>query len=137
MGKLVTKDRVKIAVSSMPGDWDTASDPSVKRTNTKMRREAGGTPEVVSSRQELESITLTRVWDPDRDSAIWDEIKRGNLYPDSTISLQTIDENGVPQGKPDVYAGCVVEEASKTGADANSGEDVVKLTVVFTAPRSA
>jgi len=133
MGLLFTSDRVRTRVSSMPGEWDTASEPGGSRTNTKIRTDAMGQQQVLTSRQELDDLTLTRVWDSERDPALWVELARGNAFEDTSIALTFLDADGVPVGAPDTYVRCAVASYKKSGADANAdGSDPVKLTVVWT-----
>jgi hypothetical protein len=119
----------------MPGVWMTASDPSASRTNQMRRRGAGENMEVITSRLTWESITLTKMWDPDSDQTVWTELNRGNAYNNSTITFTDLDSDGVPQGTPDAYAGCAVESFTRTGSDANADDEIVELTVVWSVPR--
>jgi hypothetical protein len=135
MANFVSKSRRKVTVSSMPGVWMTASDPSASRTNQMRRRGAGENMEVITSRLTWESITLTKMWDADVDQTIWTELNRGNAYNNSTITFTDLDSDGVPQGTPDAYAGCAVESFTRTGSDANADDEIVELTVVWSVPR--
>lgn len=135
MANYVSKSRRKVTVSSMPGVWMTASDPSASRTNQMRRRGAGENMEVITSRLTWESITLTRMWDADTDETVWSELNRGNAYNDSTITFTDLDSDGVPVGSPDAYAGCAVESFTRTGSDANADDEIVELTVVWSVPR--
>jgi hypothetical protein len=135
MSKYVSKSRRKVTVSSMPGVWMTASDPSASRTNQMRRRGAGENMEVITSRLTWESITLTKMWDPDVDQTVWTELNRGNAYNNTTITFTDLDSDGVPQGTPDSYAGCAVESFTRSGSDANADDEIVELTVVWSVPR--
>ena len=135
MAKYVSKSRRKVTVSSMPGVWMTASDPSASRTNQMRRRGAGEPMEVIASRLTWESITLTKMWDPDTDETVWTELNRGNAYGDTTITFTDLDNDGIPVGTPDAYAGCAVESFTRGGSDANADDEVVELTVVWSVPR--
>ena len=135
MGNYVSKSRRKVTVSSMPGVWMTATDPSASRTNQMRRRAAGEPMEVIASRLTWESITLTRMWDPDTDDVLWSELNRGNAYNDTTITFTDLDSDGVPMGTPDSYAGCAVESFTRGGSDANADDEIVELTVVWSVPR--
>jgi len=133
MGLLFTSDRVRVRVSTMPGEWDTASEPGGSRTNTKIRTDAMGPQKVLTSRQDHDDLTLTRVWDSERDPAIWAELTRGNAYEGTSISLVHLDADGVPVGAPDTYVRCAVQAYKRGGADANAnGSEPVKLTVTWT-----
>jgi hypothetical protein len=135
MANYVSKSRRKVTVSSMPGVWMTASDPSASRTNQMRRRGAGENMEVITSRLTWESITLTRMWDADTDETVWAELNRGNAYNNSTITFTDLDSDGIPVGSPDSYAGCAVESFTRTGSDANADDEIVELTVVWSVPR--
>jgi len=135
MANYVSKSRRKVTVSSMPGVWMTASDPSASRTNQMRRRGAGENMEVITSRLTWESITLTRMWDADTDETVWSELNRGNAYNDTTITFTDLDSDGIPVGTPDAYAGCAVESFTRTGSDANADDEIVELTVVWSVPR--
>lgn len=135
MSKYVSKSRRKVTVSTMPGLWMTASDPSASRTNQMRRRGAGEAMEVIASRLTWESITLTKMWDPDTDDVLWSELNRGNAYAASTITFTDLDTDGIPTGTPDAYAGCAVESFTRGGSDANADDEIVELTVVWSVPR--
>jgi hypothetical protein len=135
MGKYIAKSRRRVKVSSMPGAWMTASDPSASRTNQMRRRGAGARMEVITSRLTYESITLTKMWDPDVDETVWSELNRGNPFNDSKITFTDLDVNGDPVGTPDTYAGCAVESFTRTGSDANADDEISELTVVWSVPR--
>lgn len=135
MSKYVSKSRRKVTVSSMPGVWMTASDPSASRTNQMRRRGAGEPMEVIASRLTYESITLTKMWDPDTDGTVWTELNRGNAYTNTTITFTDLDSDGIPTGTPDAYAGCAVESFTRGGSDANADDEIVELTVVWSVPR--
>ncbi|MBI1377251.1 MAG: hypothetical protein GC157_07195 [Frankiales bacterium] len=133
---LLTKDHVLIAVDSMPGDWDTSTDPSFGREVTTMRRSADGQMEASGGRVTYEDITLTRFWDESRDSAIVRQFKaNAGFYDGTTLSLTSLGSDGVPLGTPDTYTGNV-KSVSPTGSDANS-TDPKKLTVVLSIARGA
>lgn len=133
MGLLFTSDRVRVRVSTMPGEWDTASEPGGSRTNTKIRTDAMGQQVVLASRQEFDDLTLTRVWDSERDPALWAELARGNAFEGSSIAFTHLDADGDPVGAPDTYVRCTVQSYKRSGADANAnGSEPVKLTVVWT-----
>lgn len=135
MSKYVSKSRRKVTVSSMPGAWMTASDITANRTNQMRRRGAGESMEVITSRLTWDSITVTRMWNPDTDGTLWAELNRGNAYNDTTITIVDLDTDGIPVGSPDSYAGCAVESFTRGGSDANADDEVVELSVTFSVPR--
>ena len=135
MSKYVSKSRRKVTVSSMPGAWMTASDITASRTNQMRRRGAGEPMEVITSRLTWDSITVTRMWNPDTDGTLWAELNRGNAYNDTTITIVDLDTDGIPVGTPDSYAGCAVESFTRGGSDANADDEVVELSVTFSVPR--
>ena len=135
MSKYVSKSRRKVTVSSMPGVWMTASDITANRSNQMRRRGAGEAMEVITSRLTWDSITVTRMWNPDTDGTLWAELNRGNAYNDTTITIVDLDTDGVPVGAPESYAGCAVESFTRGGSDANADDEVVELSVTFSVPR--
>ncbi len=131
MARLATADRFLITVSSMPGPWDTLSGQEVTRDVSTMREQAGGPKVPRASRQEYSNITLTRMWDQDRDGDLYRKIAKGNTYEGTSVTMQELDADGnVIPGAKTVYSGCLVVSAQAPDADANSG-DASKLTVVF------
>jgi hypothetical protein len=135
MSKYISKSRRKVTVSSMPGVWMTASDITANRSNQMRRRAAGEPMEVITSRLTWDSITVTRMWNPDTDQAIWAELNRGNPYNGTTVTIVDLDTDDVPVGTPDSYAGCAVESFTRTGSDANADDEIVELSVTFSVPR--
>lgn len=127
---VLTKDRTLISFSTIPGEWETCSDPQVSREVAKYRRSPGGPQEAVGGRATYDNVTLVRFWDSARDGAILRQWKANqNLYDGGTLSLTDTGPDGLATGAPDTYVG-VVESMSRTGADANSA-DQSKLTVVL------
>ena len=131
MGRIVTQDRVKISVSSMPGSWDSGSGREAERENVKLRRGAGEPKEVVHTQLEYGDITVTRLFDADTDAALLSSLNAGQAYAGTTITEQYLDADGnaIP-GSQSVHTGCAVASFSLDDADANSS-DVMKLTVTF------
>jgi hypothetical protein len=135
MQKVISKSRVKVTVSSMPGPWMSSSDPGGSRNNSLRRPGAGEDQIVITSRLTFEPITVTRMWNPDVDPAIWARLTAGDPFSDTTITMVDLDSDGIPAGPPDVYAGLAVESFSKTGGNANEDDESVELTITFTVPR--
>jgi hypothetical protein len=135
VSKYISKSRRKVTVSSMPGVWMTSSDITANRSNQMRRRGAGEPMEVITSRLTWDSITVTRMWNPDTDETLWSELNRGNAYNGTTITISDLDTDGLPVGTPDSYAGCAVESFTRTGADANADDEIVELSVTFSVPR--
>lgn len=131
MARIATADRFLITVSSMPGPWDSISGQEVTRDVATMRELAGGPKVAMPSRPEYSNITVTRMWDQDRDGTIYRAIAKGNTYSDTSVTVQELDLDGnVIPGAKTVYSGCVVVSAQHPDGDANSG-DTSKMTVVF------
>lgn len=136
MPSTLTKDRTLIAVSNMPGDWATCTDPTASRTVTKRRRSATSEPEALGGRLEYDDVTVARYWDQARDAAVLAQYKRNpDFYNGGTLTLTGLGPDGVPLGAGDAYT-FVVQSMSRTGADANSGDEGM-LTVVLSVYRSA
>lgn len=118
---ILTKDRTLIAWSKCPGDWDTSSDPQASRTVDSFRRSADRPQEKAGGRLAYDDVTITRVWDEARDSAILRQFKKDpDWFNDGILSLTSLGIDGVPMGTPDTYVG-IVQSMSRTGADANDG----------------
>lgn len=132
MAQMLTKDRVKIAVSNMPGDWDTASDPSGAR-ELELLRPAADKAKVNAGSNDLtfEDVTITRFWDEVRDAAIYKQFRANpSFYDGGTLSLTTLGADRIAAGDADTYS-FTVKSMSKTGSDANAATDKAKLTVVL------
>lgn len=131
MATPLTKDRTLIALSSMPGDWDTVSDPNGVR-EIELLRMAADKPKVNAGGNDLtyDDITATRFWDEVRDSAILRQWRANpSFYDGGTLSLTNLGTDKVPMGSADTYV-YTVKSIAKTGSDANS-RDKSKLTVVL------
>lgn len=127
---VLTKDRTLISLSTIPGEWETCSDPQMSREVTKFRRSPGGAQEAIGGRATYDNLTVARFWDSARDSAIVRQWKANqNLYDGGTLSLTDTGPDGLATGAPDTYV-YVVENVGRTGADANSA-DPAKLTVTL------
>jgi hypothetical protein len=127
---LLTKDRTLIGFDKLPGDFDTCSDPSASRDIKKFRRASNAAQESVGGRLSYDNITITRIWDETRDAAILRQFKLDpDYYNGGTLTLTGLGSDGVALGAPDTYTG-IVESMSRSGSDANSGDEA-KLTVVL------
>lgn len=127
----LTKDRVLIGLSTMPGDWDTASDPSATR-EIELLRPAADKPKFNAGSNDLtyEDITVTRYWDEVRDAAIIRQWRANpSFYDGGTLSLTNLGSDRVPMGSPETYT-YTVKSIARTGSDSNS-MDKGKLTVVL------
>lgn len=132
MARLATADRFQVSVSSMPGPFTQISGQEVSREIPKMKEYAGGPDVPMANRIVYPDITLTRVYDSDRDGALYKRIARGELFADTSITVQELDADGnaIP-GASKTFSGCVVKSAQAPDGDANS-QDAANLTVVFT-----
>lgn len=129
---LVTQDRLRVSVSSLPGPWRTASGLGGERDVTKLRQEAGGPKVALPGPQELQDVTTTRAFDAQRDSGIVVKLKAGDMFPNTTITLTPLDENynAIP-GKSIPLPGCRVKSWEYAEADADSAE-TAHLQIVWT-----
>lgn len=132
MARLATADRFKVTVSSMPGPWTQISGQEVSREIPKMKEYAGGPDVPMANRISYPDVTLQRVYDSDRDGALYKRIARGELFAATSITVQELDADGnaIP-GAAKTYTDCVVKSSTAPDADANS-QDAATLTVVFT-----
>ena len=127
---ILTKDRTLITLSTMPGDFDTCTDPNAARDIVKFRRAANSAQESIGGRLTYDNITATRVWDNARDNAILKQFKANpDAYNGTVLALTALAPDGIAMGAADTYTG-IVESMSRTGSDANSG-DRSQLTVVL------
>lgn len=132
MARLATADRFKVSVSSMPGPWAQITGQEVSREVPKMKEYAGGPDVPMANRIVYPDITLVRVYDSDRDGALWKRIARGETFSATSITVQELDADGnaIP-GASTTYSDCVLKSSTRPDGDANS-QDSAMLTVVFT-----
>lgn len=131
MARLATADRFLVTVSSMPGPWAQSNGREVSREIQKMKEKAGGPDVAMPSRISYPDITLQRLYDSDRDGALYKRIARGELFAGSSITVQELDADGIAiPGASTTYNDCVVRSATAPDTDANS-QDAAYLTVVF------
>lgn len=131
MARLTTADRFAVSVSTMPGPWVQASGREVSREIQKLKEVAGGSDTVIPTRIVYPDITLMRVYDSDRDGALYKRIARGELFSGTSITVQELDADGIAiPGAVTTYNDCVVRSATAPDTDANS-QDAAMLTVVF------
>lgn len=131
MTNFVTQDRVKVSVSSMPGSWATVSGQEAERENLKLRPGAGEPKQLIATQLEYGDVTVTRLFDADRDAALLSQLNRGVAFEGTTVTEQYLDADGnaVP-GSLSVHTGCAVLSFSAPEGDANSS-DMGYLTVTF------
>ena len=77
-------------------------------------------------------ITLQRVYDSDRDGALFKKFAGGDSFSDTSITVQELDADGnaIP-GASKTFSGCVAKSMTAPDGDANS-QDAASLQVVFT-----
>lgn len=137
MGQLITKDRITISVSTMPGvKWDTIGDRTIKREGSKMRRAAGAPQEIDFGKAEHDNLALEAFWDTSTHPALWNQIETNPAqFDNATITTQELDASGVPiPGTAKSSTGCGIAEAKRDGGDANNGKDKVKATITWMVP---
>lgn len=131
MPNYITQDRIKVTVSSMPGSWTTISGQESEREVVKLRAGAGESKQVIATQLEYGDVTITRLFDADRDQAILSALNSGNSYAGSTITEQYLDGDGnAIDGKRIVHSGCAVMSFSGPEGDANSS-DMGYLTITW------
>lgn len=132
MARLATADRFRINVSSMPGPWTQISGQEIQREIPKLKEYAGGPDVPMANRIVFPDVTLTRVYDSDRDAALFKRIARGELFSGTSITVQELDADGnsIP-GASKTYIDCVLKSSTSPDGDANS-QDAANLVVVFT-----
>lgn len=129
---IITQDRLKVAVDSIPGPWRTGSGFGGERDVTKLRAEAGGPKIALPGPQELQDVTTERVFDAERDSQIVNRLQNGHVYAGTKVTITPLDEayNAIP-GASIVIPGCRVKSWELPEADADSAEAAV-LQIVWT-----
>lgn len=114
--------RVTVTVDSTDlGTFDAMSGGDATSEETKYR-EGGMAPEVsLGGSQSIDNVTVTRLYKPDRDHALypWLVSRRGKGA--AVVSRQPLDDDGNAFGSPTVYRGKLLRVSSPEH-DANSSE---------------
>lgn len=132
MSRILTTDRFKVTVSSMPGPWHKASGREASREVPLVREEAGAAKKPLPGRLEFGDVTTSRLYDADRDSVLIKALGSGKTFADTTITVQELDADGLPiTGAQVIHSGCVVKSFTAPDADAD-GADQSELVVVWT-----
>lgn len=134
MPRFITQDRIKVTINANPviaGSWTTISGQEAERENVKLRAGAGEAKQVISTQLEYGDITVTRLFDADRDAALLAKLNGGEAFTGATITEQYLDADGnaVP-GAKSVHTGCSVASFSAPEGDANSS-DMGYLTITW------
>lgn len=103
----------------------TKSGGAVQRTVTQ-RQPAGpgfGGPVNVPGPTTVSAVTVTKDYDTVRDTAleVWAKQWDLGVHVELTLVVQPVTVAGVPDGKPDTYAGCALVEFSKPDVDRQGG----------------
>ena len=131
MSNFVTQDRIAVSVDTMPGPWATISGQQAERENVKMKEVSGGPKVTIHTDLNYGDITVTRLFDADRDADLLKQLNSGEVFENTTVTEQYLDSGGNPvPGKMSVHTGCVVAGFTAPEGDANSA-DMGMLTVTF------
>lgn len=130
---IITQSNVKVTVSSMAGDWSKVDGGGGSFASEKVRTTAGGAKQVLTSELEMSDITVTAIFDPQTHAGLIDQLKAGQTYPNTTITVQYI-ESGVIT-KQNAYTGCAVTSWEPPTGDANA-EGAAEWTVTWAVPAS-
>lgn len=137
MTSYISQDRVKVTVSTMPGDWMQMSGHGGERDVTSKRPGVGVAPVQTRSRQTLKEVTVVKMFDS---SADWATVKKLQKDKDSfagtTVVTVDVDEDEVPiPGTTNTFYGCAVKSWDLSDVDVNGADDRT-LTVVFVPTRA-
>lgn len=127
---LQTQNKIKVAVSSMPGDWAKATNIGGQLNSQSVRATANGPKVVLSGDYEPEDVSVVRFVDAVRDAQLLDRLAAGESFAGTTVTLAFIDAAGIVIGSPQTFTGCSMKSWSQTDADAN-GDSPVELTVTW------
>lgn len=125
-----TVNRQLVTVSSIPGDWAVASGMGGKHSTQSVRARAGGPKVPLAADYEANNVTTRRVFDAVADADYLTQLLAKNTFPDTTVTIQSLDAAGGYIGTATVLAGCSVAEWEINDADAN-GEGPVEVSITW------
>ena len=111
-----------VSVSDITGYFMTKSGGEVSSEATKVYEGGKKTPEIITSPSDVDNITISRNYDPDRDATILAGLRTTVGTAIKTITVQGTDRDLVAVGSPIVYSEAVLVRIGEPEFDANSGD---------------
>jgi len=111
-----------VSISGINGYFMTKSGGEVSSESTKVFEGGAKTPEIITSPSDVDNLTVSRNYDPDRDASILAQLRAKVGTERKTITVQPTDRDLVAIGNPIVYADAVLVRIAEPEYDANSGD---------------
>jgi hypothetical protein len=111
-----------VKVGDIVGYWMTKAGGGISANVTKAYDGGDPDPDLISAPPEVDNITVTRVYDPLRDSDMKESLKRAVGRFTCTITVTPTDQDYVAVAPPDVYSPCLLVGFKLPDVDAASGD---------------
>jgi hypothetical protein len=125
-----TKRQFLVTISGFPGTWSTSSGGSLSADVTRDYDGGSDVPDLLGGVPTAEDLEISRTFDPVRDLAILEKLRREVGRGRYTIMKQATDANYNKVGKPMTYSDCLLLGVNDPHSDASSS-DTSQMTVKF------
>lgn len=125
-----TKRQFLTSVSGISGYWRTWSGGGASAEYSRDYSGGSNVGTILTGPAEHEDITLVRTWDPAKDPAWANSLKKKVGRSWHTLTKQATDVNFTKVGKPEVYSGATLVGLTLPEGDAASS-DSAEVTLVF------
>ena len=111
-----------VKVAGIEGYFMTKSGGDVTADTNKVYDGGKLTPEVLAGPAEADNVTVSRAFDPVRDSVLLQQLRQQVGRWTTTVSVTPTDRDLIPVGKPTVYSDAVLVGLVEPETDAGSGD---------------
>jgi hypothetical protein len=125
------KRQFLVKVDGIDGYWAEKSGAEIKSDTNKVYDGGSLVPDVIAAPAEIDDVVVTRPYDPDRDQAVINLLKRRVGQWTTTISVTPTEADLTVASAPgDTYPNALLTGVSPPESDASSG-DAAEIELTF------
>lgn len=125
-----TKRQFLVHVNGISGNWRTSTGGSLNADTSTDYNGGSDIPDLLGGIPVADDLEITRTFDPVRDLALLEKLRREVGRGRYTVTKQATDANFVKVGKPLTYPRCLLKGINDPESDAASA-DVSEITLKF------
>lgn len=103
------------------GTWDTMAGGETDSTETRHHPGAMGPEEALGGPRTVSTVVVTRAYQQGRDGALRHQLRHKAGKARCRVKKQPLDEDGHPQGAPEVFSG-ILKRIASPEPDSDSGD---------------
>lgn len=117
-----SKRQFLVRVDGFPGNWAQKTGGDVSSDVAKAYDGGNPTPSLVAGPQNVDNVSVVRVYDPESDDVYLHAARQGVNSLTTTVHSTPTDANMVAVGKPTVYSNALLIHVTEPEHDASSGD---------------